>query len=1066
MHNKTLRFTLWTVVALLLATASLAVAAPTSPPASLAPFDPYILTAIEAQGPTNFYVVLKTQADLSGAASLRTKEAKGQYVFDALTQVAAETQGPILKALSTEKAIFQPFWIRNMIRVRGDKALLLKMAARPDVAEIFYEYQPTLDVDPPSAVNASPETVEWNIIRVNADDVWALGVNGTGVVVGDLDTGVQWDHPALVNSYRLQIPGTSSRHDYNWYDGPGGSTVPLDYDTHGTHTMGTIVGDDGATNQIGMAPGARWIACAGLGASATPMDCFQWFLAPTKLDGTDPRPDLAPHVINNSWSTATDYHAIIQTLYAAGIFYAKSAGNTGSACGTITNPGQWSEVMATANFMQGDAISSSSSRGPVTIGHDVLVKPDIAAPGTSVRSSVPGGGYGYKSGTSMACPHVTGAVALLISARPDLAGQVDILQMLLKQTAEPKISAQCSPYVSHPNDVWGWGILNAYDAVTAAQSMGLGGIEGQVFDSSTTAPIADAEITFDDRSTGWQLYDMSEPTGGYSRTLPAADYDLTATHYGYLPASVSSVAVQDGVTTVQDIPLDPAPVWTVSGAVAETQTGDPLAAHINFEETPISTDTNPLTGNYSAEVAQGTWWMEVSSPGHAKEDRQVLIDQNMTQDFDLLAIDNYYMKTNESVCGPTFSWIDARGGTANCLSDDSFRLVSLPSGRSFTFYGNTYTSLYLGSNGHVTFGSGADKWSGPIPDPTVPNNGIYAFDTDLNPASCVQGTIYTQYLDNRYFVVEFYQVEHYLDGSPETFEIILDLDTGKVTIQFLTVSDPSDAVVGVENAAGTEATQYAHADPVLIAGGVAVDFFPIFSTPPPTGDPGDLEGTVTDADSSLPIAGATVTAVAFTGGEVFSYTTNASGIYSDVLCADWYSMTATAPGYRPADEVRAAVISGTMAMQDFDLIPLEADLWITKTAPMNAAPGALLTYTLSFGSLGPDEVPWGKVHDPLPAWAEYVTSTGGFYEPSEHAVTWEWFNMPTGFASTETLTVKVSSTVTVGLELCNQAAVYAINEGAPTDPNPDDNTAMACTTVEPVSISHYVYLPIVVRNEP
>jgi subtilisin family serine protease len=1069
MRTQVVKLIAWLVLVALLTATPLAIAAPAPAPpgASLAPFDPYILTVIEAEGQADFFVVHKVQADLSAAESLPTKEARGQYVFGALTEVAAKTQGPILGALTAEGVAFDPFWIRNMIRVRGgDKALLLEMAARPDVAEIFYEYEPVPDVEPPSPAGAAPEAVEWNIDRVEADLVWTLGITGTGAVLASLDTGADWDHPALVNSYRPQIPGAPDRHDYNWWDGPDGFQEPSDYDSHGTHTIGTMVGDDGGVNQVGMAPGAHWIACAGLGSSVTPLDCFQFFLAPTQLDGSNPRPDLAPHVINNSWTSATDYHSIIQTLYAAGIFYAKSAGNTGPSCGSVTNPGQWPEVTAAANFAQGDVIAGGSSRGPVTIGHDTLIKPDIAAPGTNVRSTLPGGGYGLKSGTSMASPHVAGAVGLLISAKPELAGQIDVLQMILKLTAEPKVDLQCPPNDPSgvPNNVWGYGILDAHAAVLAAQAMGLGGIEGEVYDSNTLAPIADAAITFEDTATNWQLFGASQANGEYARILPAATYDITATHYGYLPSVIPGVLVQDGLTTTQNIPLDSAPVWTVSGTVTETQTGDPLAATILFEETPITVGTDPASGAYSTDVAQGTWWMLASSPGHAREERLVTVDQDMSQDFSLLAIHNYYMRTADDCGGPTFAWLDASGGASHCLSDDSYQHVDLPDGRSFTFYGNTYTSLFIGSNGLVTFGAGNNKWSGPIPDPALPNNGIYAFSTDLDPSNCAQGTIYSDLIDDRYFVVEFDQVEHFPDSDPETFEIVLDLDSGKVSIQFMTVSDASEAVVGLENSDGTEATQYAFADPVLITDGVAVDFYPTFSTPPPVGDAGAISGTVADAGTGDPIAGAEVTAVAFTGSDVFNFTANASGVYSDSLCPDWYTMTATAPGYHPSEEVLVTVVSGTLTVQGFELEQIEADLWITKTATLTATPGAYLTYTLDFGSFGPDVVPWGEVEDGLPNGVEYITSTGGTYQEAEHAVTWQWYDVISGFADSATIVVQVSATITVGMQVCNHAHFVALGDAAPLDPNPDNDNTTACTTIEAMQTAHHVYLPLIVKG--
>jgi subtilisin family serine protease len=1059
MSRRAFKWVIWLMLFAML-TGTLA-ASPVPAPATPgpAPYDPHILEIIEAEGEAEFYVVLKEQAHLSGAADLGSKEARGWFVYDALTEVADRTQGPIISTLAAEGATFQPFWIQNMIRVRGDKDLLLQMAARPDVAEIFFEYEPTLDVRPESAA-AGIDAIEWNILRVNADDVWGLGITGAGAVVADLDTGVQWDHPALINSYRPQIPGAPGRHDYNWWDGLGGSPVPLDYDSHGTHTMGTMVGDDGGTNQIGVAPGADWIACPGIGSPVvTPIDCFQFFLAPTQLDGSNPRPDLAPHVINNSWSSATDYHDIIQVLYAAGIFYAKSAGNEGPGCGTITNPGQWPEVTAAAAFAQGDVIASFSSRGPVTIGHDVVIKPDVAAPGVNVRSSVPGGGYAPYQGTSMASPHVAGTVALLVSAKPELAGQIDILQMILKQSAEPKIDLQCPPNDPSgiPNNVWGYGILDAYAAVLMADSMGLGAIEGEVYDSGTMDPIAEAEIALADASTGWKLYDMADEFGFYDRALPAATYNITATQYGYLPGVVPGVVIEDGVTTTQDIPLDPAPIWTVAGTVTETQTGDPLAATILFEETPVSGLTDPETGAYLLDVAQGTWWMQATSPGHAGEERLVTVDQDLTEDFDLLAIYNYYMKAGEGPCNPVFEWMDASNGTQRCLSDDSFQYVNLPSGRSFQFYGTTYANLYLGSNGLVTFGVGNNKWSGPIPDPATPNNGIYAFSTDLNPASCAQGTIYTDYLDDRYFVIEYDQVQHYPDGNPETFEIILDLDTGKVTIQFQTVSDPSEAVVGVENADGSEATQYAYGDPALITDGVAVDFYPTFGTPPPTGGLGELSGTVADAGSGSPLEGASVVATAFTGGAVVTYTTDLTGTYAADLCADWYTVTASAIGYRSETVGSVPVISGTVTTLDFVLAQQEADLWLTKTGPMTVTQGANLTYTLDFGSYGPDPVPAAQIWDPLSPWVTYVS--GGTYSETLHAVYWDLTGIEPGFSDTVDLVVEVSGVYTAGVDICNEADLQA--GAGVVDPDPENNWDSACTLVE--SGATYVFLPIVIK---
>ena len=967
------------------------------------PIDPYVYITLEQEGTARVLVILKEQADLSGANNLTSKIDKGNYVYQQLTDVAARTQGPMRTFLNSKGADYRAYWIQNMFMVTVDINLLQEIAQQPGIERIDFYHQPypdrigrdlgadygnefgplppvTSPIDSAASLGIygqengplppnSTEAVEWNILRVNADDAWAAGVNGAGAVVGDLDTGVQWDHPALINSYRPQIPGAPTRHDYNWYDGVVGSPIPTDYDGHGTHTMGTIVGDDGGANQIGMAPGAEWIACPGIGSPYVgPFECFQFFLAPTDLNGNNPRPDLAPHVISNSWSSAgTNFHPAIIALYQAGIFFSKSAGNTGSGCNTITNPGQWPEVTAAAAFAQGDTIAGFSSRGPISIGHDLFVKPDIAAPGVNVRSSYPGSSYTSMQGTSMACPHVTGAVALLISANPDLAGRIDILQMILKLSAEPKISTQCQPYIDHPNDVWGWGILNAYDAVVMAQNITLGNMQGIVSDASTTSPIPDVELTFTDVITPWNLFSSSDESGYYLRDLPASTYDVTASHYGYLDETVSGIVVGGGVTVTQDIALTPSPIWSVSGSVVDSMSDGPLAASIIFEETPVTVNTNPTTGLYTADVAQGTWWMDVHSPGHTGQSRQVTVDQDRTEDFILDPIYNYYMhRTADGACGPAFNWMDATGGTARNLGDDANTNVALPTGRSFTFYGTNYNAIYVGSNGIITFGVGDSKWSGPIPDPATPNNGIYAFSTDLNPANGSQGTIYTQYLDDRYFVIEWYQVQHYPNGNPETFEIILDLDTNQVMIQYLTVSNPVDTVSGVENSSGTEATQYAYSDPTLIADNTAVTFYPQFGTPPPSGGAGELLGLVIDADTSAPIAGATVSAVAYTGGALFTYTTDISGTYTAPLCADWYTTTAEAVGYDPVLDVSATVVSGTQTVQDFTLTPIciacsGVDFSWTPITPTvgevisftAVASGSLpITYTWDFGDGG------------------------------------------------------------------------------------------------------------------
>jgi len=288
-----------------------------SPLQALAKLSPALLADLSSGGETTFLVLLADQADLSHATSLPTKGAKGRAVYDTLRQVARRTQAPLRTQLDALGVAYRPFYIVNMLAVQGDAGLALSLAARPDVARLeanpsVYAALPATEPNPELALT-QPSTLEWGVQRVNADDVWDLGYIGQGIVIAGHDTGYDWDHPALKEQYR-GWDGTTVTHDYNWHDAihsSGGvcgadSPEPCDDHSHGTHTMGTMVGDDGE-NQIGVAPGARWIGCrnmdGGVGTPATCAECFEFFLAPYPIGGdplTDGDPSLAPHVINNS----------------------------------------------------------------------------------------------------------------------------------------------------------------------------------------------------------------------------------------------------------------------------------------------------------------------------------------------------------------------------------------------------------------------------------------------------------------------------------------------------------------------------------------------------------------------------------------------------------------------------------------------------------------------------------------------------------------------------------------------------------------------------------------------
>jgi subtilisin family serine protease len=326
-----------------------------------------------------------------------------------------------------------------------------------------------------SGGESPPAGVQWNITMIGADKVWnEFGVRGEGIVVGQSDSGVDVNHRELQDHYR----GLTEGDDYNWFDPWNGKPSPYDDGGHGTHTLGTILGQNG----IGIAPGATWFACANLnrnlGNPALYLDCMQFMLAPFPQDGdpfSDGDPTRAADVLNNSWGCpeleGCDPNALLyaaNNLRASGIFVAVSAGNDGPSCSTVDAPlSLYDSVFSVGAIDRSGNMADFSSRGPVTADGSERIKPDIVAPGVGVLSSVPGGNYGSFSGTSMAGPHVAGAVALLWSADPSLIGDIDRTEQLLIQTADPYTgSAGLGCFVGNvPNAAYGYGILDVYEAV-------------------------------------------------------------------------------------------------------------------------------------------------------------------------------------------------------------------------------------------------------------------------------------------------------------------------------------------------------------------------------------------------------------------------------------------------------------------------------------------------------------------------------------------------------------------------------------------------------------------------
>ncbi len=321
----------------------------------------------QSAGRFEMMVYMKAQPNFSRLGLVTDRTFKMKAMYADLVSTARQSQSALLQSLSQRGYQAQSFYINNSFLVsNSDAQLAAELQKNPAVLKVTYNtpfrMKPVANLREPSlpAVNG----VEQNLIAIKADQVWALNIAGQGIVVAGQDTGVQWDHPTLMRQYRGNN-GRSVNHDYNWHDavhkklGRNATNrcgydlkIPCDDQGHGTHTVATVVGSDGANNKIGVAPAARWIACrnmdAGVGTVATYTECFQFFFAPYPFGGDpqkDGKPEYAPHVMNDSWGcptsegcTGDEFTEVMKVLYQAGVMVVASAGNDGPGCATIGDP--------------------------------------------------------------------------------------------------------------------------------------------------------------------------------------------------------------------------------------------------------------------------------------------------------------------------------------------------------------------------------------------------------------------------------------------------------------------------------------------------------------------------------------------------------------------------------------------------------------------------------------------------------------------------------------------------------------------------------------------------------
>lgn len=862
----------------------------------------------------DFWVRFTSSARTTSATAIEDWTERGQFVVDQLKATADQAQAPVKKLLDERGIGYDAHWITNAILVEdGSRALAEELAAMSAVEQIraprTYELPEPIDAKPSGGMGTN--ALEWGVSNINADDVWAdFGVSGEGVVVANIDSGVDYDHPALAGSYRGNNGG-SFDHDYNWFDATGSSDVPFDGagSSHGTHTMGTMVGDDGAGNQIGVAPGAEWIAANGCNtcSDADLIASGEWMLAPTDLSGENPDVSMRPHIVNNSWGTIVPTNDpfmedILIEWANAGIFGVWSNGNSGSACETSGSPGSRTINYSVGAYDINNAIAGFSARGP---GQDGEIKPSISAPGVNVRSAVNGGGYGSLSGTSMAAPHTAGAIALLWSAAPSLVGDIEGTRALLNDTAIDVENLSCGG-TADDNNVWGEGRLDALALVEAAPTGATGTLAGTV--TAGGAPVAGATISVAgplerDTTTG--------ADGTYSLVLTAGEYDVTVSAFGYESATADATITAETTTTL-DVALEAADSHPVSGTVTDATSGDPVAgATVTIEGAPVEPATTGADGTYTfAAVPAGSY--EVTADGGRCADpltQSLTVSGPSTLNFALPARTDgygYYCTT-----GPS-EYVE--GTTPVALSgDESTTSVALPF--DFPFYGESYDTAYLSSNGHVNFLAPITNYTNTaLPNAGAPNATLAPFWDDLNIQA--GGGVYTGTVDGG-FVIEYRNVAFYNVANLRVDFSVTIYEDGTVTFAYRNL-DPAQArelgnsaTVGIENAAGDDALLYAFNETAALSDDTSITF----SLPPN----GSVSGTVTDANDDLPIEGATVAALAADGTVVRQASTDENGDYSMQLFFGAYTIQASSDGYVTATEDVIINQDGEVNTIDFSL---------------------------------------------------------------------------------------------------------------------------------------------------
>jgi hypothetical protein len=578
-------------------------------------------------------------------------DVRNRIVLTTLQERARRTQADLLASLDADKANgrilgFHSHWLVNGVMVTGTVDAIRELAQRHDVerieADLIVELIEPIqsEKEVPAGKDSRGIGMTPGVQAVNAPQVWNdLGIDGSGVVVGILDTGVDGNHPALAARWRGLFADPSEC----WIDaaGLGDTSFPVDQHYHGTHVMGTITGL-AADDTIGVAPGALWIASNVINMSAG--GAFDNAVITSLEFMANPDGDVntiidLPAVVQNSWGVNENFSGYydcdsrwwdaIDACEAAGVCLTWSAGNEGPGGTSLRSPADRA-ASPTNCFSVGSTIptepytiSDFSSRGPSGCGGEFAMKPEICAPGSDIYSAQPGGGYQYLSGTSMAGPHVAGVVALMKASNPNI-DVITIKEVLMATAIDLGTPGEDNTY--------GHGFIDAYQAVLGVMG-GIGSVEGVITDSGTGLPLEGVKV----QKVGGYNLAYTNASGYFSMTMPIGDIQLAMTKFGYGDAT-ANVTILEDQTVDASTPLYLLPSSTLSGIVYGPDGAVVEGASVWASNTPLGPVYTDATGYYSIVLPSGAgamYDMVGRASGMGTQAQTVELTGDLTLDFNL-----------------------------------------------------------------------------------------------------------------------------------------------------------------------------------------------------------------------------------------------------------------------------------------------------------------------------------------------------------------------------------------------------------------------------------------------